>query len=116
MKLYTCQMAKWRVAINFLDTTVKSGDKLFAPTWELLNRYRNDIITSDEYEVEFITLMRKSFKDNREHWLTILSSDVLTIGCYCKAHGFCHRYILVKLFKSVCEIHNIPFEYMGELE
>ncbi|AFI55368.1 hypothetical protein TSMG0085 [Halocynthia phage JM-2012] len=116
MRLYTCQIAKWRKAENFLDTTVKSGDKLFAPTWNLLGLYRTGQINDEEYKTQFIELMRTSFTNNKDHWLKILNQEVLTIGCYCTPGKFCHRLILVELFKSVCLKYNINFEYLGELE
>lgn len=115
MELWTCQIAKWRKATNFLDTTVKSGDKIFAPTWNLLGRYKTGQISSDEYKEEFIKLMRQSFINNKEYWLRVLSQETLTIACYCPAGRFCHRLILVELFRAVCEKYNIPFEYKGEL-
>ena len=45
MKIYTIQISKWRKAeqlgVQFKDVTVKSGDKLFAPTWDFLMEYKN---------------------------------------------------------------------------
>lgn len=108
-------MAKWRKATNFLDTTVKSGDKRFAPTWDLLGRYRGGEIDEEGYEKEFLQLMRTSFKEHKEFWRETLSQEVLTIGCYCRAGKFCHRHILVEVFKRACEYFEIDFEYHGEI-
>ena len=119
MKLYTCQMSQWRYAENFYDVTVKSGDKLLAPTWDLLRRSKEatkkGIDYREQYIPEFIALMRVSFMDNKDHWVSLLSHDVLTIACYCSCDDYCHRQTLVTILRSVAEFYNIPFEYMGEL-
>ena len=118
MKLYTIQMSSWRKAMNigvpFLDVTVKSGDKQFAPTWDFLMKYKTDQ-DEDAYTEKFIPLMRENFKNNKQYWLDILSKDSLAIGCYCAKGKFCHRKLLVDIFKKICEYYNIEFEYMGEL-
>lgn len=107
-------MSKWRVATNFLDITVKSGDKLFAPTWDLLQKYRTDF-DEDFYTKEFLHLMRKSFYYNKDHWKKVLDVEVLTIACYCKHGKFCHRKLLVSVFESACKYFGIEFVYNGEL-
>lgn len=118
MILHTIQMSQWRKAkqldITFLDITVKSGDKVFAPTWELLMRYKGDY---DEvyYTKEYTRLMRESFKDHRQHWLELCNQDEVAIACYCKAGNFCHRYILVDFLRKVCESEGIDFKYEGEI-
>lgn len=115
MKLYTCQIAKHRVAkekgIPFLDITVRR----FAPTWKLLNEYK---ATRDQYKYRkiYTQLMQNSYRNNKNYWLELLKKDELVIGCYYKVGDFCHRLLLVGLFKKVCSIHNIPFEYKGELK
>ena len=118
MKLYTVQMSSWRKASNigvpFLDITVKSGDKQFAPEWGFLMEYKNN---QDEkaYTEKFIPLMRNNFNNNRQYWLDLLSKDSLAIGCYCSKGKFCHRILLVDIFQKICEYYQIEFEYIGEL-
>jgi len=118
VELYTTQMSQWRKALNkgipCLDVTVKSGEKTFAPIWDFLMEYKRD---QDEvkYTSKFIPLMRKNFKRDKEFWLDTLKQDKLCIMCYCAKGKFCHRLILVDLFEKVCKMHNIPFEYKGEL-
>lgn len=119
MRLYTLQLAKWREAvaldIPYLDTTVKSGDTLFSPTWDLLKRYKDGLISQNEYTTIFYQLMRESFQMNRERWLSILSQEKLAICCYCGNGHFCHRYLLVDIFSKIANQYGIPFTYMGEL-
>lgn len=118
MILYTVQMSSWRKAMNkgipFLDVTVKSGDKQFAPQWGFLMDYKRDL-DEDAYTRKFIPLMRENFKNNKQYWLDILSKESLAIGCYCAKDKSCHRYLLVDIFRKVCEYYNIDFEYGGEL-
>jgi hypothetical protein len=119
MKLYTAQLGRWREAekrgINFLDVTVKSGDKMFAPTWDFLMRHKRDQ-DDDAYIAEFIPLMRENFKNNKEYWFGLLSQqEELAIACYCGKGKFCHRILLVDIFEKLCDYYNIEFEYMGEL-
>jgi len=119
MKLYTIRVQSWRRAkeldIEFLDTTVKSGNKLFAPNWPLLSKYKSGLIDDAQYTERFYELMRISYRDNPNEWARILSHDTLAIGCYCPSGGFCHRYLLVDIFRKVAKSHGIEFEYLGEL-
>lgn len=119
MKLYTIQLSKWRKAeslgIPLLDVTVKSGDKTFAPTWDFLMEYKKDL-NENRYIEKFIPLMRLSYKDNKQRWLEVCKMDQIAIACYCRSGKFCHRHILVDMFRKVCESNNIEFEYKGEIE
>ena len=118
MILYTAPLWKVDAAAavfaDMHDVTVKSGDTQFAPTWDFLMEYKRD---QDEgkYISKFIPLMRENYKNNTQYWVDFLSQESITIGCYCKAGKFCHRHLLVDIFKKVCEHHNIPFRYGGEL-
>lgn len=119
MKLHTMQIAKWRVAkernIEMVDTTIKSGNKTFAPTWDIVTKFKRGAITADEYMVVYTKLMRESFKNNKEAWLEMCGKDEVAIACYCSTDNFCHRYALVDMFSRVCAVNNIPFTYMGEI-
>lgn len=119
MKVYTIQMSKWRKAeklgIPFKDVTVKSGDKLFAPTWDFLMEYKQDL-DEQKYTSKYIPLMRNSYKQHKEKWLESCNTESVALACYCKAGKFCHRHLLVDILKKVCEANNIEFEYKGEIE
>ena len=118
MKLYTCQISQWRKATHLgvpcLDVTVKSGEKTFAPSWNLLMEYKQDF-DEVKYTSKFITLMRTNFKRDKEFWLETLKQDKLCIMCYCAKGKFCHRLLLVDIFEKVCKMYKIPFNYKGEL-
>ncbi len=118
MKIYTAQMSGWRKAeklgIPLVDVTIKTGDKMFAPTWDFLMEYKSDQ-DEDKYINKFTPLMRKNYLNNKRYWLDFLSQDEVVIACYCKAGKFCHRYLLVDIFEKVCKHEGIPFELGGEL-
>lgn len=118
MKLYTAQMGRWREAdklgVPFIDVTVKSGNKAFAPTWDFLMEHKRG--GSDQaYIGKFIPLMRNSYKNNYKEWQDLINLDTVCISCYCGKGKFCHRILLVDILEKVCNSHNIDFEYLGEL-
>ena len=118
MKLWTGQMSKFRKCIEleipYLDTTVKTGNKAFAPSWDFLMKYKED---KDEqaYIDKFIPKMRQSYLDNRGDWDWLLSQAEVCILCYCSKDKFCHRKLLVDIIEKVCKHRGIVFEYKGEL-
>lgn len=119
MKLYTVQLSKWRqcikLGIPLKDVTVKSGDRVFAPTWDFLMEHKRGGSDRD-YIDKFIPLMRKSYTENKQHWINLCNEDQVAIGCYCRSGDFCHRNLLVGMIQKVCQAENIPFENGGEIE
>lgn len=120
MELFTIQIAKWRIAkrlnITHLDTTVKSGDKVFAPAWNMVIGHKARSITDEQYTSEYISMMRLSYQNNTSRWLEVATMDRVALACYCPANCFCHRLLLVDLFEKVCQKHAIPFKYSGEIQ
>lgn len=118
MKVYTCQISKHRkvaeLGIPFKDITVKSGDKVFAPTWEILMEYKNGG-GEDLYTSKFIPLMRQSYQQNKSVWLELCEMDEVCLACYCKSGAFCHRHIIVDMLEKVCQSNGIEFERGGEI-
>lgn len=125
MELYTIQIAQWREAkargVTFIDTTVKSGHKELAPTWEMVylsknstdeNREANHRVYTDLYKA----IVVRSYKTNPDFWHSLLANDKLAIGCYCKEGVFCHRHILKDFIAFLCKGLKIPFVYLGELK
>lgn len=119
MKLWTTQMAKWRTAkernIVFIDTTVKSGDKVFAPTWEIVMSVKSGQISEDTYTQEYLRLMRASYRTHLDRWLEVCQMDEVAIACYCTHGKFCHRHLLADMLSHVCTRYAIPFQLQGEL-
>jgi hypothetical protein len=114
MLLYTIQIpvAKKLGLDNdsrYLDITVKSGDKAFAPTWKMVMGSKQDRITDEEYAHQYTDLMRQSYKSNSQCWNEVLNLDEVILACYCKADSFCHRYLLKDMFVKC------GAEYIGEI-
>lgn len=127
MNLYTIQLPKRRLALELnipvLDTTVKSGDLTFAPSWEMVRAYKDgvsltrmDLSHTEDYKINFREMMTNSWRTNRSRWLEVMSMENVALGCYCRSGQFCHRYLLIDYLKAACAKHHIPFCYMGEIE
>lgn len=83
---------------NYLDTTVKSGDPSFAPTWKIVMGVKKGAISEDEYTAEYLQLMEKSYNKNPQRWQQVLDREKVILACYCRAGIFCHRHLLTDLF------------------
>lgn len=119
MKIWTIQLAKWRAArargIPLLDTTVKSGDHAFAPSWDIVMAIKRGEIGEQEYRTHYIDILRASWKLERERWEEVLNMDEVALACYCAKGHFCHRHILKEAFINVLKTRNLPYEDCGEL-
>jgi len=119
MKVYTVQLAKWRLVkakeIPLLDATLRSGNRCFAPTPKLLGDYKAGRISDEEYTAEYYSLMRTSYRVNKAAWDKLLSMDTVAIACYCKPGAFCHRHLLREMIEKACQAEGMPFEYKGEI-
>lgn len=95
-----------------LDITVKGNDpagKLYAPTWNMVSRYKKKLLTDGEYAEMYYALLTERWQT---HWqeMTRLAEMVsgtpqmperdITFVCFCPANTFCHRYLLVKWFQN----------------
>ena len=119
MKLWTVQMAQWRLAkergIPLIDSTVKSGKPWLAPLWDMVMGHKNGTLSNEAYTTQYNAMMLKSMRDNPQEWSELIAMDEVAIACYCQAGCFCHRRLLVPLIGAFCIGNKIPFEYLGEL-
>ena len=83
---------------NRLDITVKSGDKTFAPTWDMVWKHKRGEITDEEYTKMYYDLMRKSYRSHRKRWEEVLHMKRVVFVCFCKPGAFCHRRLLAEIF------------------
>jgi uncharacterized protein YeaO (DUF488 family) len=113
--VHTAQVTKARGCTDVLDITVKTGDPIFAPTWNMVMGYKWGRITATEYTEQYRERMLKSWADNKERWLEVLNSGSITLVCYCPAGFFCHRLLLVDLLQEVGSMLGIEIINMGEL-
>lgn len=116
-----CSVQLWTAQYNYPgedrhDITVKSGDLVFAPNWQLVTAYKNNQITWEEYTQQYLELMRQSYQTQKQHWLNLLQKPSITLVCFCSDHTHCHRKLLAEILIKVGQVHNIHIAYHGERE
>lgn len=120
MQLSTIQIAKHRLltgrSIELIDTTVKSGNHIFAPTWEMVLGHKSKEISDERYTRMYRARMIQSMNQYRDQWIAFVNDDEpKAIACYCQAGKFCHRHLLIDIFREVCKRRGLPFHYHGEI-
>ena len=79
LEVWTGRIPDWRVweglDIVFVDTTLKSGIKDFAPTPELLWPFKQGIVSEAEYVDIYYRLTRERFIKNPEPWLCLINHE-----------------------------------------
>lgn len=119
MRLYTLQMGKWRLAqakgFALIDTTVRSGELAFAPTWEMVKASKAGTLSPEAYTEQYRALMLTSVRTHAKLWREISALDDVALLCYCPAGTFCHRHLLAGYFEEYCIATHRPITLMGEL-
>jgi hypothetical protein len=126
MEIWTIQLGQWRLAkqldIPLVDTTYASGlihnnIRWLAPTGELLGNYKSGCINASGYQQIYLNLMRGRWSTDPEWFINFCRQhERVALACYCGAGDFCHRLLLVDIFRNICVKYNIPFVYHGELK
>lgn len=124
MQLFTVQMSRWRQLkdrnIELVDTTVKSGERFLAPTWEIVLSHKDGRISDAEYTAVYLDLMRRSYVAHQDQWLRLIRTDgPIAIACYCSymvdgKRKFCHRHLLKDMLDKVCQANGVDFTFYGE--
>lgn len=91
------------------DITVKTGSKLFAPSWKIVMAYKNGKITEQEYAAAYYEMMEASYKNHPSEWAALLAKEKIVLCCYCPAGAFCHRLLLAKI------LVKLGAKYEGEI-
>lgn len=93
---------------SILDITVKSGNKIFAPTWDMVTGYKKGSMSKEEYTQKYLVMMRKSYKKFPMLWERILREHTkIALACYCEPGEFCHRHLLKEMmFKVAKHLNN----------
>lgn len=124
MNAYTAQIARWPIVkqpnITMIDVTVKSGNPVFAPRWDMVMNHKHQGLSDWDYTEQYLIMMRDSYQHNRQEWMRVIDLQNVAFTCYCppcteRKSVFCHRLLLVQLFRQVCLYHQLPYEYVGEL-
>lgn len=92
-----------------LNITVKSGDKTFAPEWDMVMQHKQRKISDEEYIKKYVTLMRESLKEHPQKWKNLINRERIVLTCYCEEGKFCHRVLLAKM------LEKSGAKYMGEV-
>ncbi len=114
LKIYTVQIAvAGKLGLTkdhrYLDITVRSGDRIFAPTWKMVMGVKQSRMSEEEYTHEYSEMMRVSYQDNSQRWDEILNMEEVILSCYCRADLFCHRYLLKDMMVK------FGGEYVGDI-
>lgn len=100
-----------------LNVTRKSGDPVFAPSWELLRtaldiRHSGRTSTDQEwkdYAARYLREMAASYDRHRTHWVELLARPRVVLTCYCTNADRCHRKVLARV------LEKLGATYRGEL-
>lgn len=118
-QIWTLQISRARKVadreIHLLDTTVKSGNRLFAPSWEMVMGHKEGTISDAEYTATYLARMAKSRLEHPAGWATLLDHTKVAVMCYCTPGKFCHRHLFVPIMKQYLEDQGHTVQLMGEL-
>lgn len=98
-----------------IDISVKSGDSVFAPSWDIVMGVKNNTITTYQYTQAYYAMMRQSWNANRARWMEVMNMDKVVLCCYCAAGEFCHRHLLSDMLIKCCKAYGIEAIYGGEI-
>lgn len=124
MELYTIHRNKENLAkslgYTYLDTTVKGGTSILAPTWDMVMGVKDWFkgignYTEEDYTRDYERLLARRYRDNPDAFHDIALMDRVAFCCYCRPGDFCHRLLLVDFFERLCGWLGIEFHYLGEL-
>lgn len=113
MEVYTYQIAQWRLVkklvpdVLVIDTTVKSGIKQLAPTWDMVIAIKEGRITEEKYTRLYHRILDYSRRVYPEFWAALLRQPKVAIGCYCSRGKFCHRLLLVEYLGRLTSVKHV---------
>lgn len=123
LKLWTVQLAKWRLVqqlkIPLVDITVKTGDKRLAPSWDFLMEYKNSAKDEEAekiYTEKYRAKMNAQFRADPDPLVGILFMGEVAIACMCPDGKFCHRHLLATGLVNLGKRYNVEVILMGELK
>jgi uncharacterized protein YeaO (DUF488 family) len=120
MEVHTVQLSNSKLAnqlgVPVIDITVKSGNRAFAPTWDMVLDVKSGKITPNEYTSRYIGMMDESRLANPEEWKVLMSTPSVALGCYCKPGEFCHRHLLSTYMANLAIAEGNEVIMMGEIE
>lgn len=109
VEIWTGQVGKKYTGIITMDVSVKSGNKIFAPTWDMVMGYKDGTLSIPDYEKQYNKIMKDSKKKHPDAWVEIMKRKEIVFLCYCKPGDFCHRVLLAHEFETLGAICNGEF-------
>jgi uncharacterized protein YeaO (DUF488 family) len=100
LHIHTAQIGKYK-GPDAVDITVKTGDRIFSPTWALVMASKEGRIDWETYTEQYLELMRDSWRKNPDAWHAMLRRGTVTLLCYCRAGENCHRYLLAEFLREL---------------
>lgn len=118
LEIHTIQMAQWRKllehGIEIVDTTVRTGNKLFAPDWDLVQATKNGTLSDEDFTKMYTALMRDRYSCNPTMFDDLLTKGKIALTCYCGSDKHCHRFLLKDILIKVAGSKGIVVTDKGE--
>lgn len=116
--IWTVQVALHRAVkakgIHFLDITVMSGVKAFAPEWWALRMYKAGDMPEEEYTALYKERMLQTQSRAPGQWGKLTDHPSVAFACYCKAGDYCHRHIFKHLAEDFIKARGMQVTQRGE--
>jgi len=119
MDIYTAQYGY--TGDDRLDITVKGNDTFganFAPTWEMVNGFKNHTMSEDEYTWRYRALMNQHWNESNSPFMELAKGIVfpggVTVVCFCKPGAFCHRILFVESMEKLGMIYRGERNFRNE--
>lgn len=112
MKIYTGYFAKLKlykekglipisIALKNPDWYIGHTCSYFAPSYDLLSRYKKNEIDSDKYTIIYLNQLDKNIVHTKlTNIKTKCENKPIIFLCYEKPSDFCHRHLLAKYIKD----------------
>jgi uncharacterized protein YeaO (DUF488 family) len=78
--------------------------EVFAPSWDLLNSYKGNFISWEEYIVRYTEEMRSAYRNNKQAFVDMAKRlDRVEFVCWCSKTPTkqCHRFLLCSFLEKV---------------
>jgi hypothetical protein len=93
----------------YMDISVMTGNKMWAPTWDMVYRVKDYRMSHEDYIREYEKMMELSIHNNADEFNKLMNMEKVILACYCGIREFCHRFI----FADVLVDHGA--NYQGEV-
>jgi uncharacterized protein YeaO (DUF488 family) len=89
-----------------LDITIKTGSRIFAPTWEMVLKLKSLEMSQEEYTEKYGKMMESSYAKYTHAWEELLDREAVVLVCYCRPGNFCHRILLANKLAALGGVYK----------